>query len=115
MCVVVIGVVYRKKKIRSPRTTVVQHQPQSASEIGTYRMSDLEARDNEPAPNVFRPVSSVRYTPSPFTPVTLQHDNVHPQYGNLTKPEVENSVAEIKIEDNIYDSYTSDDEKPFIV
>ena len=114
MCVVVLGVVYRKKKISTPRTTVVQRQPQSAYEIGTYRMSDLEARDNEPAPNVFRPVSSVRYTPSPFTPVILQHD-VHPQNGNLTKPEVENSVAEIKIEDNINDSYTSDDEKPLIV
>ena len=111
MCAVVIGVVYRKKKIR---TNVVQRQPQSASEIGTYRMSDLEARENELAPNVFRPVATVRYTPSPFTPVTLQHDNVYPQNGNLTEPEVENSVAEIKIKDNINDSYTSDDEKPVI-
>ena len=114
MCAAVIGVVYRKKKIRSPRIIVAQRQPQSASEIGTYHMSDLSAKENEPAPNVFRPVSPVQYAPSPFTPVTLQHDNVHPQNGSRTESEVESSVAEKEIEDNINNLYTSDDEKPLI-
>ena len=101
MCV--IGVVYNKKKFRSPSRTIVV-QPQIASKLGTYCMSDLEAKEKDPAPNVNQPVTPVMCAPSPFALATLQHD-VYPQNGNYTEPEIENAATEIKIQDGIKDLY----------
>ena len=90
MCAVVFGVVYHKKKVRSPRTIV---QPQTASEFGTYRMSDLKAKESEPAP---------------------PPDDVYPQDDKFAEPEINNAATEMIFQDDIKDLCTSDDEKKLI-
>ena len=113
LCAVVIGVVLRKKKITSPRTTIAQYQPQATSEVvGTYHnMSELAASSNGPRS---RSVSPIQYPTSQFAPVILQHDPTHFQNGNRTLP-IDSAATEADIQYNINDSNISDDEEPLIV
>ena len=84
LCATVIGVIYHTNKTRSPRTTIVQHQLQSTSDIGTHHISDMVANKNDA------------------------------QTSNYSEPEVEVAATETKIEDDINYYTSDDEKAPII-
>ena len=87
LCVVVAGVIYRRKKIS--KTSATQSQPQVTSNFRSHHLSEL--------------ASEKEHTFSPSVSA-IPHKDSHVQTSNCTWPNGESSATEMDTQDNINDS-----------